>query len=118
MPAVDLSPAVSNVRALVSTKWRGKGDSPRGGRGNTAYYVDTGLDTDADGWSIEIADPHMTMPELLRRDYEVRVQLYAAGVGAYAMTGIADEISYDEQGLFRITGRDLSAMAIDTMTIP
>jgi prophage tail gpP-like protein/uncharacterized protein YcbK (DUF882 family) len=115
---VDLTPDISKVRALVTTRWGNGGYTPRTMRGIQEYFVDSALDTDTDQWSLQIADPHLEMSELLERDNEVRVQLYGAGGTGYILTGIADEVNYTEEGTHTLTGRDLSALAVDSMVEP
>jgi prophage tail gpP-like protein len=117
------TPHLSNVRALVTTKWSGGGYRARPIRTLTDYYVDTALDTDSDQWQITIADPTLTLEELLERDNEVRVQLYGASISSHAaeymLTGIADEVSYQvEDGEIIVVGRDMSSLATDSIVMP
>lgn len=121
MPQGDL-PALENVRAQVWTKWGKKRHyTSRILRNIESYYVDTSLDNDTDQFSLEIGDMYGDLQPLLNRDAEVRLRLFGVAVTArmmsYIFTGFADEISYDEQGTMRITGRDLSAAAVDS-TVP
>lgn len=85
-----------------------------------SYYVDTALDNDADTWTCDIGDPHGQYLEMLDRNSEVRVQLFGVGTEgqSYLMTGISDEVSYDEQGTITLTGRDLSSLATDSIISP
>lgn len=117
---VQAIPNISNVRALITTKWGKHGYRPNTISSVESYYVDTALDTDADVWSIGIGDPEGDMFEMLGRDNEVRVKLFGYGPsGADAiMTGIADTIEFTEEGVWTITGRDLSAIAVDCIVPP
>lgn len=117
---IDPTPSLKGVRAAITTKWSSGGYSPRTVRSIVSYYVDTSLDNDADTWTIEIADPGLSMPEILARDNEVRVQLYGAGANGtgYLFTGITDDVEYNESGVMRLVGRDLSILAIDNIAPP
>jgi prophage tail gpP-like protein/cell wall-associated NlpC family hydrolase len=118
--AKQTNPSVTNVRALVTTKWGKNGYRPIVVRDIETYYVDTALDNDADAWQIEIGDPQGQYMDVLDRDNEVRVQLfgYSARSAGYIMTGIADTIEFSEEGTLALTGRDLSAIATDTILPP
>lgn len=115
----DLTPNLSRVRAIVTTKWGASSYRPLVITNVESYYVDTALDSDADTWTVEIGDPQGQYLDLLKRDSEVRVQLFGVGQEAtnFLMTGLADEVEFDEQGILTLTGRDLSALALDS-TIP
>jgi prophage tail gpP-like protein len=116
----DLHPSIDKVRAVVTTKWGKSGYRPLVIHSIESYYVDTALDNDADLWTITIGDPYGEFLDMLKRDSEVRVQLFGAGKGGaiFLMTGIADEVEYDETGTIVITGRDLSSLAIDSTCPP
>lgn len=115
----DLHPTTSKVRAVVTTKWGNTGYRPLVIPKIESYYVDTALDSDADTWTCDIGDPKGDFIEMLARDNEVRIQLFGVGRAgtSYLVTGIADEISYDESGTVSLTGRDLSSLATDS-TVP
>ena len=114
-------PSLENVRAILTTPWGARGYKPRTLRQIESYYVDTALDNDTDPFAIEIGDPEGDLMKVLKRNNEVRIQIFGVdskGRGTdYLLTGIADEISYDERGVMRFTGRDLSSIAVDS-TIP
>lgn len=116
---VQAIPTISNVRAIITTKWGKSGYRPHTVASVESYYVDTALDTDADVWSINVGDPEGEMMEMLHRDNEVRVKLfgYSPSGAEPIMTGIADTIEFTEEGVWTITGRDLSAIAVDC-TVP
>lgn len=83
-----------------------------------SYFVETAIDSDSDPWQVAIGDPDHALIETLRRNNEVRVRLFGAGYGTkLLMTGIADEISFNESGVLTINGRDMSSLATDS-TIP
>jgi cell wall-associated NlpC family hydrolase/prophage tail gpP-like protein len=118
--AKQTNPSITNVRALVTTKWGNTGYRPLTVKNIESYYVDTALDNDADAWQIDIGDLNGDYMEVFRRDSEVRVQLFGySAIGSdYIMTGIADNIEYSEEGTLSLTGRDLSAIATDTILPP
>jgi prophage tail gpP-like protein len=116
----DLRPNVSTVRALVTTRWSGSSYRPIVIPRVESYYVDTSLDNDADTWTFDVGDPTGHYMELFNRDAEIRCQLYGVGLEGqhYIITGIADEVSFDEQGSITFTGRDLSSLATDSTATP
>lgn len=116
---IDLTPSIANVRAIVETQWEGRSYRPRVVNTIESYTVDTAMDTDADSWSVEIGDPYGDLaPDCLRRDAEVRVQLFGVGGGIdYIMTGISDEVEFGDDGILTLTGRDYSSIAMDS-TVP
>ena len=108
-----------NTRAVVTTRWNGKkAYTPLTLRRIESYSIDTALDHDTDSWQLDIGDTKHELGELLERDNEVRVQLYSTSTEGtiYLAYGMADEISFDESGIMRISGRDISAVAVDSMT--
>lgn len=113
------NPSISKVRAIVTTQWGKTGYRPITFRAISSYFVDSALDNDSDTWNLAISDPHGQYLEVFQRDAEVRVQIF--GVGAegtnYIMTGIADNVGYDDQGSITIDGRDYSSLAVDS-TVP
>lgn len=94
---------------------------PRTIRAIEEYYIDTSLDNDSDPFSINIGDPDGDLIKALKRDNEVRVQIFGVDSSqrgtSYMVTGVADEITYNEMGVVTITGRDLSSLATDS-TLP
>lgn len=116
---INLRPSIANVRAVITTRWGNRAYQPRVIRNIESYTIDTALDTDADTWSIEIGDPYGDLVDMLRRDAEVQMQLFGIGAGpAYMMTGIADEVEFSDEGVWTVTGRDLSALAMDSTIEP
>jgi hypothetical protein len=71
-PLPDLHPSIQKVRAVVTTRWKGKGYRPLVITSLEQYYVDTALDNDADTWSVDIGDPNGKYMDMLDRDNEVR----------------------------------------------
>lgn len=92
------------------------------GKNIDAYDIDSAMDTDTDTWTIQLGidDPTVFVPDMLDRDTEVRVNLYAVGHGNTISlnTGFADEITLDEQGNMNIQGRDITAVAADSQHPP
>lgn len=88
----------------------------------SAYDIDSAMDTDTDTWMIQLGidDPTVFVPDMLNRDTEVRVNLYAIGHGNVQTlhSGFADEITLDEQGVMSIQGRDITAVAVDSQHPP
>ena len=115
----DTRPSLNRVRAIVTTKWGNTGYRPIVVSSLENYYVDSAIDTDADTWQVVIGDPYGEFLDMLKRDSEVRMQLFGVGQEAtnFLMTGIADEIEFDQDGSIVVTGRDLSALALDS-TVP
>jgi prophage tail gpP-like protein/cell wall-associated NlpC family hydrolase len=109
------------VRAVVTTRW-GKGNyRPLVIHSVESYYVDTSIDNDADLWSIQIGDPENEYGDVFKRDAEVRVQVFGVSPSKksdFIVTGIADEIEVTEDGLISLSGRDMSAVAIDSDVPP
>lgn len=90
------------------------------------FAIDSALDTDTDTWSCDIGDPAGRLIDILRRDTEVRVSLFrqvTTGERAKASTvqmnyGIADTIGLTHDGRMSITGRDITAIAVDSTPLP
>ena len=86
----------SKCRAVVTTEW----DTDRKYRRRTfstveSYWIDSAFDNDSDQWEIQLGDPDAALMALLKRDAEVRVQLFGVGQNIeYLHTGFADEIFY------------------------
>jgi hypothetical protein len=116
----DTHPTIKPVRAIVTTKWGNSGYRPLVIRSIEQYYVDSSLDNDADTWTLDIGDPRGEFLEMLKRNNEVRVQLFGAGKSSstFLVTGMADEIQYSEQGIISLVGRDLSSLATDSTAPP
>lgn len=87
-----------------------------------AYMVDTALDTDADQFSIDIADPAEEMRDSLSRDVEVRVTLFtvfSTGQLEPLHWGIADTVQFSsDDRILSIAGRDMSSVATDADAKP
>lgn len=113
------NPSISNVRAIITSRWGKSGYRPTTFRNLETYFIDTALDNDADSWEVTLADPHGKYLELLERDAEIRMQLFGVGQqGAdFLMTGVADDATYDQDGTITLTGRDYSSLATDS-TVP
>lgn len=120
MTVPNLNADVTTVRAIITTRWKGDAYRPLHADTVESYYVDTALDNDADTWTFDLGDPNGIYLPMLKRDNEVRVQLYGVGQKAqYLMTGIADEVDFMEStGIWTLTGRDLSALAVDSTPLP
>lgn len=121
MPSnIPNNPSISNVRAIITTRWGMRGYRPATIRAIESYFVDTALDNDSDGWQLVIADPHGDRLEMFQRDSEIRVEIFGVGHQgvSYIMNGIADEASYDDQGSITIMGRDYSSLATDSTAPP
>src|SRR5262245_25728884 len=116
----SIRPSISNVQALITTKWGTNSYRAMALPFVENYYIDSSLDNDADTWQISIGDPHGNYIDMFDRDTEVRVQLFGVGQqgeNAGLITCIADEISYDEVGTITLTGRDLSSLATDSVVM-
>src|SRR6266576_2103811 len=107
IPTIDLTPSLKNMRAIITTRWGKSGYRPLIMHSIESYYVDTAMDSDSDPWAINIGDPTGEYFELLERDNEVRVELFGAGSGAgengYIMTGMADSVTWSDDGVMVIT---------------
>lgn len=115
----DLHPSVQNTRAVITTRWGDSAYRPVTVRNIENYYVDTALDNDADSWTLTVGDPNGDLMDLLKRDAEIRVQLFGVGQEGidYLVTGIADDAQY-EDGSWALTGRDFSSLATDSTVQP
>lgn len=87
----------------------------------SSYVVESNLDSDADSWSIDIADPRAELIDLLRRDSEVRVTLVGGsskqGV-VQLKSGFADLIGITHENSLSLQGRDVSSVAVDSIAPP
>lgn len=115
----DLRPSISNTRAIITTRWGSSAYRPVAVRNVESYYVDTALDNDADTWTVTLGDPNGDLLDLLRRDSEIRAQLFGVGQEGidFLATGIADDAEY-EDGSWTLTGRDYSSLATDSTVQP
>jgi prophage tail gpP-like protein len=115
LPALD--PEL--IRAVVTTKWGASGYRPGIIRTVESYMIESNLDQDSDPFELTFGDPGKTLTALLRRDSEIHVQIFGIGVDVpYLMTGIADDVDFNEQNSFVLTGRDRSSIAADTIAEP
>lgn len=106
------------AKAIITTKWDKKTYRPFTVENVESYFVDTAIDSDSDPFQLVIGDPENALNETLMRDNEVRVQIFGVRYGAKMMfTGLADDVTWNEQGLLTIEGRDLSCIPVDS-TIP
>lgn len=117
-PVVNAS-HLPSIRAVITTKW-GRGYTKRVIPHVESFYVDTSLDNDADSWQITLGDPTGDYLAMMNRDSEVRIELLSADPGGagHIMTGIADDLSYDQDGAYTISGRDYASLALDSMVEP
>ena len=117
--AKQLNP--NKCRAVIATEWD-EGHKYRRITFDTieSYWIDSAFDNDADQWEITLGDPDFQLRDLLKRDAEVRVQIFGLGESVdYLHTGFADEISFTTTGgSWSITGRDMSALAVDSTAPP
>lgn len=81
------------------------------------YAIDSALDTDADQWSVDIADPFAELIDLFGRDNEIRVRLLADN-GAPLLTGFCDVAIHQADGTLSLAGRDFTAVAVDDYALP
>jgi hypothetical protein len=118
---------MSKVRAqfIVPTRAHGRATTVNfSGQGEKvmAYDIDSAMDTDTDTWNIQMGvdDPGLFVQDMLSRDTEVRVNLYAIGhAGVQTLhSGFADEITLDESGMMNMQGRDITAVAVDSQHPP
>jgi hypothetical protein len=117
----DYTAGTKNVRAILTTRWNSSGYTPKIIRNIETCYTDTSLDNDADPWQLEIGDPNGDYLECLSRNNEVRVEIFGVGSGVNSLPtlhGIADEVDYGDDGVLRLTGRDYSALAVDSTVQP
>jgi hypothetical protein len=107
------------AKVAISTVWRGNFHT-KDVSDVEHFEVDTSIDGDADTWAIAIGDPDGKLIDVLARDNEVKVNLYAIGTKTIEVlhTGFADEIGFDLDGRLAMNGRDISAVAVDTQAKP
>jgi prophage tail gpP-like protein/murein DD-endopeptidase MepM/ murein hydrolase activator NlpD len=107
------------AKAVITTKWDKKSYRPFTIDQVESFFVDTALDSDSDPFQVTIGDPEHNLLECLKRDNEIRVQLFGIGYGAKNLfTGLADSVVYDETGVLTIEGRDMSCLAVDSTINP
>jgi prophage tail gpP-like protein len=106
------------ARAVVTTKFEGKGYRPRVIDRVESYTVDSAMDTDADSWSMQLGFDDDLLA-VLKRDAEVRVNLYAISDSILSLaTGFTDEIAISDDGSLVLSGRDMTAVAVDSVAEP
>ncbi len=105
-----------NVRARITTRFSSSGYSPREVAQVENFFVDSAMDTDADTFTVAIGDPYQELTEVLGRDNEVRITLFAAMTGKKMNlnTGFCDEITLNEGNILQFSGRDMTAVAADS----
>ena len=118
-PALDKIASLANIRAVITTKWE-TSYTRRAIAQVESFYVDSSLDNDADSWQITLGDPAGEYLAMMNRDSEVRVELISADPGGagHIMTGIADDLVYDQDGAYTISGRDYASLALDSVAEP
>jgi len=115
----DFTPTLKNVRGILTTKWQ-RGYRPLVVDTIESYYMDSSLDNDSDTWNLSVGDPEGKYLALLERDNEVRVEIIGvqAQANGHILSGIADEIVYDDQGTVNLSGRDMASLALDSFAEP
>ena len=108
------------VRANITSRFSGHGYSTKETVDVEGFSVDSAMDTDTDSWSLSIGDPELKLRDTLKRDNEVRVNIFALNNAKVnnLHTGFVDEIALDENNLLRMTGRDITAVAVDSQRPP
>lgn len=107
------------TRAIITSKFRAKSYASKAVAHVESTHIDSSMDTDSDGWQISIGDVDDDLIETLRRDTEVRVAIYAFDSALQALhMGFADEVTIDESETLQISGRDVSAPAVDSILLP
>lgn len=88
----------------------------------TSFQTETALDRDVDSFSLTLGDPHAEFMYLTDRDVETRATIYLAGPSGKArpiFTGIVDDISFNTGDFVHsLSGRDMSALAVDSDVAP
>lgn len=104
------------VKARIISKFAKAGYTPREVRSIENFFVDSAMDTDADSWTVAVGDPYHELTDVLNRDNEVRVTLFASKDGTLTnlQTGFCDEITLNEDNVLQFSGRDLTAVAADS----
>lgn len=108
------------VRAAITSRFAKNGYKPLQTVDVESFMVDSAMDTDTDSWSLNIGDIDRDFRAALRRDSEVRVNLFAMNQGRVQNLhmGFADEITLDESNVMAFTGRDMTAVAVDSQRPP
>ena len=108
------------VRATITSKFGKNSYRPISTVECESFMVDSAMDTDTDSWSLSIGDIDRDFRAVLRRDSEVRVNIFGQDGGRVQNlnTGFADEISLDEANLLNFNGRDITAVAVDSQRPP
>lgn len=86
-----------------------------------SYVVESAMDTDTDSWSLDLGNPDNLLTDLLSRDSEVRVRIIGGGSvkGVTALhTGFADIVGITQDNTIAMSGRDVSAVAVDSIILP
>ena len=104
------------TRARIVTRFSSGGYAPRDTESIESFFIDSAMDTDADSFSLQVGDPYNELTEVLARDNEVRVSIYATDDGKVMNlnTGFCDEITLDENNVLSLSGRDMTAVAADS----
>ena len=108
------------TRAVISTRYSKGGYTPKETTNVEAYMLDGAMDTDTDTWTLRIGDVDRDFIDVLGRDNEVRVQVFSindARVEALH-SGFADEITLNEDAELEFSGRDITAVAVDSQHPP
>lgn len=113
----ELRPDIRDLRAVVTTRWKGSSYIDKSIYSVESFYIDSALDNDADQWNLILGDPRGELLELAVRDSEVRCQLFGLGRDNFMITGIADNARYTG-GSWNLTGRDYSSLATDSTVSP
>lgn len=107
------------AKAVVTTNFNGKIYQPKEVVAIQDYFVDSSMDTDSDQFQISIGDPSAQLVETLKRDNEVRVNIFVVGdIEEILHTGFVDTITLSEEGNLVLSGRDMTAPAVDSTHMP
>ena len=109
-----------SARAVLITKWNKHGYRPLSIPSVETFDIDGAMDSDSDTWTFEIGDPSHELINVLRRDNEVRANIFAVTERAVEPlhSGFADEIMLSENNVLVFSGRDISAPAVDSIAPP
>jgi prophage tail gpP-like protein len=108
------------VRATITSRYGQKSYSPQATLETESFMVDSAMDTDTDSWNLAIGDVDRDFRAVLRRDAEVRVQIFGQNEGRIQNLnmGFADEITLDESNVLNFSGRDITSVAVDSQRPP
>ena len=111
---------MTKVRATITSKFGKSSYKPISTVECESFMVDSAMDTDTDSWTLSVGDIDRDFRAVLRRDAEVRVQIYCQNEGRVQNLnmGFADEISLDEANVLNFNGRDITAVAVDSQRPP